>query len=556
MANGKTFKIGKRLINVSAKGIATKDTESGEINRYAFPWTKAPKPAQPADESEETYVEDSRPYQSEENYDETDYDQDGYDGEEEYPGGEGEDDTRDGGVMNSTWFMWLMLIVLPPLGIWLLWRNNRYEITPRSAISAAAIVWFIMMLIWLFSHLGGQDNTVVNLPSASPSAGISLVNSATPEPETSPEPTDSGSSTVNLFNLGTPTPTPSGSVSAQPTPNTVGTSGIATATPEPQSSSEPGDIANAGGTTPAQNTYVWSTPTGKNYHSYSTCNNMQNAERVTLSVALNRNQTACPLCWATPSASVRPTATPLPSGMYYATPTGSYYHSDPTCQGMRNAQAISEADAIARGQTACPECIGSVYITDNGTWYHANSTCQGMKNARKVTVADAKQQGKTECPVCMNGTTTGTVPGATTPATGNEVYYATSNGTWYHANSTCQGMTNAYRSSAAAAEQAGKAPCPVCLDGSSGVASYYATSGGTYYHTDRTCSGMTGASRVTLATALARGQTACPKCAGGTPVVENTPSIVTVDPGTGTGSSPVMTGDSTLLFDRGWKLLS
>ena len=47
MAKGKTFKFGNTLVNVSDRGIATKDTTTGEIKRHAFPWASAPKPAQP-----------------------------------------------------------------------------------------------------------------------------------------------------------------------------------------------------------------------------------------------------------------------------------------------------------------------------------------------------------------------------------------------------------------------------------------------------------------------------------------------------------------------------
>ena len=38
MAIGKTFKFGKTLVNVSGRGIATKDTSTGEIRRFGFPW--------------------------------------------------------------------------------------------------------------------------------------------------------------------------------------------------------------------------------------------------------------------------------------------------------------------------------------------------------------------------------------------------------------------------------------------------------------------------------------------------------------------------------------
>ncbi len=274
---------------------------------------------------------------------------------------------------------------------------------------------------------------------------------------------------------------------------------------------------------------------------------MTNAQRVVLSVALGRGQKACPYCWAQASATPAPTNTPLPAGMYYYRPDGTYYHLDPNCQGMKSAVLVSEAEAIAAGKISCPVCLGSVYMTDTGTWYHSDSTCQGMKNAKKVTVTEARAAGKTECPVCMNGTpTTGT-----NTATGTTAFYATDTGKWYHSDPTCQGMTNAKQISAAAAEQAGKTACPVCLRGNSGTATYYATTGGQWYHTDRTCQGMTNAARVTLATALSRGQTACPVCAGGT-VTTNTKNnntktnnVVTVNTGTANTTTNIKNSDST-----------
>ena len=70
MARGKTFKIGKTLINVSGRGIATKDTSTGEIKRHAFPWTNAPRPASPEPQEPE--------------YDEEEAGQD-YEPDEEWP---------------------------------------------------------------------------------------------------------------------------------------------------------------------------------------------------------------------------------------------------------------------------------------------------------------------------------------------------------------------------------------------------------------------------------------------------------------------------------------
>ena len=43
MSKGKTFQIGRLLVNISQRGVATKDPETGEIRRYPFPWANAPQ---------------------------------------------------------------------------------------------------------------------------------------------------------------------------------------------------------------------------------------------------------------------------------------------------------------------------------------------------------------------------------------------------------------------------------------------------------------------------------------------------------------------------------
>ena len=60
MARGKTFKFGKTLINVSSRGIATKDTATGEIKRHAFPWTDAPRPNKSDVQEPESDEEEAR----------------------------------------------------------------------------------------------------------------------------------------------------------------------------------------------------------------------------------------------------------------------------------------------------------------------------------------------------------------------------------------------------------------------------------------------------------------------------------------------------------------
>ena len=71
---------------------------------------------------------------------------------------------------------------------------------------------------------------------------------------------------------------------------------------------------------------------------------------------------------------------------------------------MSGASKVSEATAKARGQTPCPVCIGSVYATESGDYYHSDPTCSGMKGAKLMTVDQAELSGKAPCPTCMGGT--------------------------------------------------------------------------------------------------------------------------------------------------------
>lgn len=93
---------------------------------------------------------------------------------------------------------------------------------------------------------------------------------------------------------------------------------------------------------------------------------------------------------------------------------------------------------------------------------------------------------------------------------GDETYYATINGIYYHTDEQCSGMKNALPMTADAALTAGKRPCPVCC--AEGQQLCWANAQGNYYHIDRECSGMKGAKYCTVAHARAQGQQPCPVC--------------------------------------------
>ena len=484
-------------------------------------------------------------------YDDRDYD-DGYDDRysDEDAGDYGrEGDYYEGGsplmqyVDENDWVTYLLLFLFPPLGIYLLWRRQKFDTPIRWAISAVSAIWFIVALWLLFSHLFGSRETTVNPELALPSLSPSVTVTATPAPEdaqTGTEGVDSASAGTQTADEATPAPTA---------------------------------LVN----TALTGDYVYSPPTGQYYHASNTCENIDESvrsqlSRVSITVAENsRRQVKCPVCFVGVDTTT-----------YYGRRDGTYYHTDPTCSGMSNATELTKdaaerlglrecpvcilhtmtsleetkaklvrsgttdksnirvwyrpdstnyhvtqncrnmsgatqhslKDALIAGKTACATCCPTagtlVYTRSDGTYYHVDSTCSGMRNATQVTLAEALVLGKQKCPTCIGTAKLGGVGGVGT--TGEVMVWGTKNGQYYHTNATCSGMTNAQQYSLKAVLQAGRPPCPVCA--SSANTTVYATAGGTYYHSYATCSGMTNAVSGTLAQALAYGKQRCPRCWG------------------------------------------
>ena len=207
--------------------------------------------------------------------------------------------------------------------------------------------------------------------------------------------------------------------------------------------------------------------------------------------------------------------------MVYARLDGTYFHTDPNCNGMQDASRISMLTALRNGKIACPDCCEVagrvVYCTEGGRWFHIDPDCQGMENAQRTYVALAMAMGKTPCPECLSGVTidlstpnSGSSGGSSSGSDGTVYVYATEGGEYYHSNATCNGMSNAERVPLSAMLAIGRPACPDCCPTANNIV--YATSGGTYYHSYATCSGMTHASPGTVAQALAAGFQRCPYC--------------------------------------------
>lgn len=464
-------------------------------------------------------------------------------------------------VNEHVWIIYILLVVLPPLGIYLLWNRGLFEKKIRLGVSAASAVIFIIYIILIISGLagGGKETTKdpkLILATAMPTAEIS----ATDAPEDS-DTIPSFSDDLSVDDLLGAT---AGANTDVDIDTMLGVDPAATPLPGNNTSTNAGDASQV-----SSSDTVFVTASGAYYHKNRTCANIGDASVsiVTMEVATQQSKSACPLCYPNQEE-------------YYATGGGRYYHSDPSCSGMTSASIITKEAAAAQGKTACPVCITkevrtlsstglkyatssttdksgmTVYATSGGKYYHVNSTCSGMTNpssgsllqailagkqacptccsaankqvwctqggkyyhntsncsdmtgANKVTLAEALILGKDKCSKCWGASSSS----PSQPSTESVLVYGTRNGTYYHTDASCSGMTNPNRYTLASMLQEGRPPCPKCASGSNTLV--FASSGGTYYHANATCSGMSGAKSGTLAQALAMGYKRCPTCWG------------------------------------------
>lgn len=463
-------------------------------------------------------------------------------------------------VDENDWVTYLLLVILPPLGIYLLWRRRRFEMPIRWGVSAASAVWFIIMIVLIISLiLSGSGDTTTNPPISMTTPTPTIEAEATIEP-------DALAVDITLDSLGgmdalmddanaiepgatqdvlgiqpTATPIAGGAPVGTSTGNTVimTSTGLYYHNNTACTNLEEGasvsnvttDVAMNRGKTacpicyPNQETF-YATSGGKYYHKEATCSNMENAAVITKEAAQKQGKSECPVCikgeinsldnnalkFATSSTKDKSNMT------VYATAGGRYFHVDATCGGMKDAVSGGLLKAMLAGKKACPTCCAAadnqVYCTEGGKYYHNKQDCSGMENAYRITLAEAMILGKTRCSACWGQSAVGTNVGSTTSSTGGTVYvYGTKNGQYYHTHATCSGMTGAFRYTLKSMIASGRKACPTCCAGASTVV--YATESGNYYHSYATCSGMTDAQAGTLDQALAFGKNRCPNCWAG-----------------------------------------
>ena len=420
---------------------------------------------------------DGSRYDDDYGYDEAyGYDEDGYGPSSYYDAPEYVPDYPDNGVGDllyyvdeHEWINWVLLFLVPPLGIWLLWRRNRYSQNANILLTLLSLLWLLAVIVVLF------------------------VRPFRPRTETTITPQPIGAAAL-------PTQVPSDEEEATPVEAVV-------------IPVEEVDDANV----------VFTVEGTPYYHQSEGCSAIPGGVetgRIARNTAIERSLLACPYCLASQYSDglwdlvfVNAEMEDRSNMKVYCSAYNAFFHTDPSCSDLgTDGHEVGLKEALLMGKTACDTCCPDagreVFCTLDGTYYHVEENCSGMRGASKVTYAEARVTGKKRCPTCIGGVDE-TEQAAEFSQSGYYVY-ATPNGTYYHVNSTCSGMKDAKQVLLSDMLSQKRPACPVCCPDAE--ATVFAESGNPYYHSYATCSGMTKATQGILVNALAAGLTRCPVC--------------------------------------------
>ena len=366
------------------------------------------------------------------------------------------------------WVTLLLLLLLPPVGIWLLWRRQRYTQSVNILLTLFSLLWveavLVLLIVRPFRPAG--DATITPQP-----VGAAAVSAPTAEP---------------------------------------------TAEPEPEAVLVPAeevDEANA----------VYTVAGTPYYHHSEGCTAIPasaEVSRVSRASAIEGSLLACPYCMAGQYSDgmwdlvfVNAQSEDKSNVTVYCSAYNVHFHTDANCSDIGgDAHEVGLKEALLMAKTACEFCCPGMgqemFCTVDGTYYHVKEDCSGMRNASRVTAAEARVTGKKRCPTCIGGSD------EAENASGNgqtgSYVYATPNGKYYHVNATCSGMKDAQQVLLSDMLSQKRPACPVCCPDAE--TTVYAETGNPYYHSYANCSGMTNARQGILVNALAAGLTRCPEC--------------------------------------------
>jgi len=196
------------------------------------------------------------------------------------------------------WLIFLLLVVFPPLGIYLLWNRRLFERPIRFGVSIASAIIFVLEIILIISLLsgGGDKKTDPQLVLTTPRPTVETV----VENDEDGIPSFGDDLTVDdlLDASGTGTGDASGmdgllTADVTPTPLPGGATAVPGGNANAGTAAEPGNAGAVAGDT------VFTTAAGTYYHKNRTCANIGegSVSIVTLEVAQQQSKAACPLCY-------------------------------------------------------------------------------------------------------------------------------------------------------------------------------------------------------------------------------------------------------------------
>lgn len=373
-------------------------------------------------------------------------------------------------VDDHPWVIWVLLFLVPPLGIWLLWRTRHYSQNANILLTLLSLIWLTAVLVLLIVRPFRERNDTTITPQPVGAAAL---------PTEAPEEPDPAAQAEVVTN-------------------------------------EEVDDANA----------VFTVADTPYYHQNEGCQAIPGGtetKRIARNTAVEQGLLACPYCIAGQYSDglwdmvfVNVDTEDRSNMKVYCSAYNTFFHKDPTCSDLgTDAHEVGLKEALLMAKTACEKCCPDagkeVFCTIDGTYYHTDEHCSGMRNASKVPYAEARVIGKKRCPTCIGGTDETEEEQDPDVAQASGYYvYATPSGTYYHVNSTCSGMKNAQQVLLSDMLKEKRPACPVCCPDAE--ATVFAEPGNPYYHSYATCSGMTNATQGILVNALAAGLTRCPVC--------------------------------------------
>jgi len=244
---------------------------------------------------------------------------------------------------------------------------------------------------------------------------IAPVVTPTPTPTQVPTPSPAPTATPALFATASPSATPAANLSG--TPGGANASPAVTATPTPTAKPTP-TPSPAPTLQPVARVTVYSVENGSYYHMNETCRTVTGLVPGTLEDAVEAGLDPCPRC-GVPSSSVLRKEEAL---MYMD--EADMYHTSVNCDAFTGAWTPETLSSIFyRGLQPCTACgaehyeyepdeplseamnaaryISVYYHRSGSTYYHAASSCGGMSGAAEHTLAEAiLLDGKLRCPSC------------------------------------------------------------------------------------------------------------------------------------------------------------